>query len=130
MSVLRAGKFFARRSIRPAKKFFRAHKSTGTATLLTFPGVVGAVVTHPFEHAQVGRQGLPKYVKFTDADGKVIKQKNPARFAKLKYPGIKPITYDSGDYWQHLAARIPKGVITSAAIFGSRKAIGKFWGPK
>jgi hypothetical protein len=128
--ILRFGKYFGRRAVRPSRKFFNKHKYIGGGIMLTAPGIIQTTVSHPFEHAQVGRGGIPKYIKVKDADGSMITVKNPDRYGKIKLPVLKPITYDRGDYTQHYLARLPKGVINSLAIFGTIKGLHRIGVPK
>ena len=111
-------------------KFFGKHPKIGLGISLSLPGAFQAVVSHPFEHAQTGRQGVPKYITVKDRHGIVVTQKNPARFASVKIPALKPIQYDRGDYGQHLIARIPKSMVNSIALFGAWKALPKIGIPK
>ena len=82
--------------------------------LFAIPGIAATTLTHPFEHAQVGRQEYPKLITIKDAGGIKITKRNPARYAKLEFPGVKPIEYDRGSSWQHFLSRVPKGLAGGA----------------
>ena len=81
------------------------------------PGAASTLTTHPLEHSLYGRSGISKTTKklvFNKAGRPIgrVRVKNPARYGKIKIPfRKKPVEYDRGSYKQHLAARLPKGIL-------------------
>lgn len=91
--------------------------------MLFLPGVVQTFVTHPFEHYTSAPSVTRK--KYEDIKKTVFNIPSGIGKGKSGKLGVKfkKFEYPSEGYWRHFGTRLPKSMISSAALFGTYKLL-------